>query len=242
LNNHNKEDAMGLKRSLETKNGAILTTIFLTVIVLLESIFPPWAPYFVAYAVLAIAIPLWLKTPRWDWKNVFREYWKATIVFFLALLVWEVAISNLLYEWLLTINGKGGDAFWSVGLAIDEVAQGAASKFGIEKDSALLLYGAFFLLWAPIGEEMFYRGYLQEILRRDERGCASLFVPAAFFGIRHATHFFFLWPEVSYGAALVWTIGAFVGGIIIALLYEGTRSIWPPVLVHFSVNLISFIP
>lgn len=231
---------MSLKRSLKTKNGAIFAATTLTTIVLLESIFPSWAPYFIVYAVLAIALPLWLKTPRWDWKNIFKEHWKATVVFLLALLVWEIAISNLLYEWILAVNGKGGDAFWSVSLAIDRVAQGAASKFGIDKGSALLLYGAFFLLWAPIGEEMFYRGYLQEVLRQDERGCASLIVPAAFFGLRHATHFFFLWPDVSYGAALVWALGAFVGGIIIALLYEGTRSIWPPILVHFSVNLISF--
>ena len=231
---------MSLKNFLTTKSGAIWAAIVLTVIVLLESLYPPWAPYFIVYAALAIAIPLWIKTPRFGSIKKLKEYWKAILIFFLVLLIWEVAASDWLYEAILKHLGLGQNPFWSITLAVDQIANAAAIKFGISKNSALLLYGGFFLLWAPIGEELFYRGYLQEILRRDEKGCGSFFIPAFFFGIRHATHFFFLWPSVSLGAALVWSISAFVSGLILSTLYEGTRSLWPAILLHFLVNLVAF--
>jgi membrane protease YdiL (CAAX protease family) len=63
-------------------------------------------------------------------------------------------------------------------------------------------------------------------------------VSAAFFGIRHATHLFFLWPNVPWIAAASWAAGAFVFGLFMSYLYEKTRSLYPLMLVHAGVNII----
>jgi membrane protease YdiL (CAAX protease family) len=70
---------------------------------------------------------------------------------------------------------------------------------------------------------------------------ASALVSAAFFGIRHATHFIFLYPHLPWIAAASWAASAFVFGLIMSWLYEKTRSLYPPMLVHAVINLIDLL-
>jgi membrane protease YdiL (CAAX protease family) len=222
--------------------GVIGIGIALTLIVLVESIFPPWAPYFIFYALLAILIPLILRTYQFgSFRAVLRTHWQLTLAIFAVAVIWDSGIATWLYERVLTGLGLSGDPFYSLGAALQALADAAARKFGITADAALMLYALFILFWAPVGEELFYRGYMQGILRQSRSFKVSALVSAAFFGIRHATHLFFLWPNVPLVAAGSWVLSAFVFGLLMSYLYEKTRSLYPPMLVHVGINLIGIM-
>lgn len=222
--------------------GVVIIGTALTLIVLAESILTPWAPYFIVYAILAIFIPLALKTyqfgPFWA---VLRAHWKLTLGIFVIAFIWDQGIATWLYERLLAGLGLGGNPFYSLNAAVEVQAQAAALKFGMTRDAALMLYAAFIVLWAPIGEELFYRGYMQGVLRRSRSFKASALISGVFFGIRHATHLFFLWPNVPLVAAGSWVVSAFVFGLLMSYLYEKTQSLYPPMLVHAAVNVLEIV-
>lgn len=222
--------------------GALTTAAVLTLTALAESYFPPWAPYFIVYAVLAILIPLALGSCAFgSFREAIGGHWKLILgVFALAVIV-DQGIAGWLYQRVLDVFGAGGDPYYSLDAALEKLADAAAGKFGISPDAALGLYALFILLWAPIGEELFYRGYLQGALRSAGSFRASAPVSAVFFGIRHATHFFFLYPDIPWVAAASWAASAFVFGLFMSYLYEKTRSLYPLILVHAGVNLLEIV-
>ncbi len=214
----------------------------LTLIVLAESILPPWAPYFIFYALFAIFIPLALQTYQFgSFWTVLRTNWQLVLGVFVAAVIWDEGIATWLYEHVLVGLGLSGNPFFSLNAALEVLADMAARKFGITSDAALMLYALFILIWAPVGEELFYRGYMQGALRRFRSFKVSALVSAVFFSIRHATHLFFLWPNVPWVAAGSWVLSAFVFGLLMSYLYEKTHSLYPPMLVHAGVNLIEII-
>jgi membrane protease YdiL (CAAX protease family) len=233
---------MQAKRWLRTVPGALAAASALTLIVLAESYYPSWAPYFIVYAVLAVLIPLALGTFAFgSFREAVGRQWKLVLgVFALALIV-DLGIAGWLYQGILERLGAGDDPFYSVDAALAALADGAALRFGISADAAMGLYALFVVIWAPVGEELFYRGYLQGVLRGRIGFRGSAFVSAAFFGIRHATHFLFLYPHYPWGAAAAWAAGAFVFGLFMSWLYEKTRSLYGPMLVHAGVNLVEII-
>lgn len=233
---------MKLKAWLLSCKGCIAAGMALTLIVLAESIFPPWAPYFIIYAFLAILIPLLLKTYSFGaFRNVMRSGWLLTLGVFAIALVVDQGVFTRLYEWVLAVLGLRGDVFFSLDAALTTVAAKAAGKFNITQDMAMTLYALFILIWAPIGEELFYRGYMQGTLRRCYSFNISALVSAAFFGIRHMTHLFFLWPDVPYIAACIWALSAFIFGLLMSWLYERTRSLYPVILSHAVINVIELV-
>ncbi len=230
---------MKLKAWLLSGTGVVVIATILTLIVLAESIFPPWAPYFIIYALLAIVIPLALKTYQFGsfWK-VLRSHWKLILGIFIVALAVDEGIFTLLYQRILDGFGVGGNAYYSLNAAVNVMTGAAAQKLNISQDAALMLYALFLVVWAPIGEELFYRGYMQGVLRKIGGFRMSALVSAAFFGLRHATHLFLLWPNVPWVAAASWVVGAFVFGLFMSYLYEKTRSLYPTMLVHAAVNIV----
>lgn len=229
---------MNLKEKLSTRTGIILTASGLTAVVLLESIFPPWAPYFIIYAVLAILVPILLKSFSFgSIRDVFRQHWKITLLIFLAGLAWDQGICTFLLEKILGLAGAADNPFYSLAAALTALSESASVKFGISPDDAMLIFGAFVILWAPAGEELFYRGYMQGLLKKTGGVKSAVFISAAFFGIRHMTHFFFLAPDIPWIASVTWALSAFVFGLLMSCLYEKTKSLWPPVIVHAAVNI-----
>jgi membrane protease YdiL (CAAX protease family) len=227
---------------LLSRTGVIGLSIGLTVLVLVESIFPPWAPYFILYALLAIAIPLVLRTYQFgSLGTVLQSHWRLILAVFALAAIWDQGVTVWLYERILAGFGLGGDPYYSFSAALTVLANAAALKFNVTPDEALMLYASFILVWAPVGEELFYRGYVQGVLRQSSGFSAAALVSAAFFGIRHVTHFFFLWPDVPLVAAANWVVCTFVFGLLMSYLYEKTRSLYPPMLIHLGVNLIGII-
>jgi membrane protease YdiL (CAAX protease family) len=230
---------MKLKTWFLSGTGVVVIATALTLIVLAESIFPPWAPYFIIYALLAIIIPLALKTYQFgSFRAVMQSHWKLILGIFLVALIVDQGIFTWLYQSILNGFGVGGNAYYSLNAAVEVMTGAAARKLNITQDAALILYALFLVVWAPIGEELFYRGYMQGVLRKFNSFKVSALVSSVFFGIRHATHLFFLWPNVPWVAAASWVASAFVFGLLMSYLYEKTRSLYPTMLVHAAVNII----
>jgi membrane protease YdiL (CAAX protease family) len=230
---------MRIRNWLLRPGGAVWLSVLLTAVVLIESKWTPWAPYFIVYAVLAIFFPLYLRTRRFgSFAGVFRRHWKFIAGVCLLALFFDQVIFTRLYQQVLDGFGVGGDAFYSLDAALNVMIAAVSAKFQISPDAAQLLYAFFILIWAPVGEELYYRGYLLGVLRRTNGFAVSSPVSAFFFAIRHATHLFFLWPAVPWAAMASWVAGAFVFGLLMNWLYEKTESLYPPMLVHAAVNLV----
>lgn len=76
---------------------------------------------------------------------------------------------------------------------------------------------------SPIYEEIFYRGFLYRFFRSRVGITYAILISSLIFTIAHIP---------TYNAMPV----NFFGGVIFALAYERTNSIWPPVFIHAITN------
>ncbi len=95
---------------------------------------------------------------------------------------------------------------------------------GVQGLSQALLAGG---LVAPFAEEAFFRGYLFAGLRQHFGRLAAYLLSAGLFALAHIL-------PTSYPPI-------FVLGLLFALLYEQTGSIWPAVIMHGSINALAFV-
>lgn len=231
-----------MKEWLRSEKRALWAAVVLTAIVAIESVYSPTAPFFILYGILAIALPLVVRDFRFGrLSEAFRGQWRAIAAVFAIALFSDVLFVGAIWDGIVQTAGHSGSAFWSLTAAIDALLGSSGARLGIGKDGAQALFAGYFILWAPIAEELFYRGYLSQSLRPRFGFKAAAMISAAFFGIRHATHFLVLLPAFPLIAALVWVVDAFVIGFAYAFLYEKTKSLWPPFLVHFTINLIGIV-
>lgn len=92
----------------------------------------------------------------------------------------------------------------------------------------------FNVLFAPIYEELVFRGWiLGQLARRRSSRCAIL-VSSLLFGILHLRNIYWLAPERLIGQ-MVYTGAVF--GPAAAWLTLKCRSLWPAVVVHYLNNL-----
>ena len=81
----------------------------------------------------------------------------------------------------------------------------------------------------PVFEEVMHRGIIYQQLKKGLPFPVAVLTQAIIFAVFH-----FNWLQGIY---------AFLGGIVLALLYEYTKSLWAPILMHMGWNATSlFIP
>jgi membrane protease YdiL (CAAX protease family) len=96
-----------------------------------------------------------------------------------------------------------------------------------QTSTAGLLVTAFLgSLIVPFAEELFFRGVLFKWLRQHTGVWASALISAAIFGLGHL----FLPAMVS----------AFVLGVVMAVAYEYSQSLWVPIFIHVVNNAVVF--
>ena len=216
----------------------VALAIVLTILVWLESFLAPWAPYFLFYAALAVAVPAWTRSYRFNGlKTVLRERWKWLLACLALTLAVDLGLS-LAYGLALEALGLAGDPYYDLGAALEALARVAASRFGITIEQAILIYALYVLIWAPVGEELFYRGYMYGELEERLGLPAAVGISTFFFGIRHATHFALLSP-FPLAAAFWWAFHAFCFGLVMVYAYRKVGSLYAPMLAHFIANLVS---
>ena len=83
------------------------------------------------------------------------------------------------------------------------------------------------LVVAPLAEEAFVRGCVYPLLRRRLPMAVSVVLSACFFALLHGN---------AVQAAVTVPLG-----LVLALVYEKTRSLWPCVLLHLGFNLVALV-
>ena len=84
------------------------------------------------------------------------------------------------------------------------------------------------LLLAPVGEELFFRGFLYGGLRGKMPVFWAALISGGLFGAVHPITGHTAWNLVPVLA---------LGGVTACLLYERTESLWPPIAFHFVMNV-----
>lgn len=82
----------------------------------------------------------------------------------------------------------------------------------------------FSALVAPVVEETLYRGVLYSPYRKRYGSTAAIIITSILFSVSH------------FGLSLLST---FIGGILLAILYEKTESLIAPIIAHVTYNLIN---
>jgi len=79
-------------------------------------------------------------------------------------------------------------------------------------------------LVTSVGEELLFRGAIQPF--------AGILLTSVLFGMLHMGH---------KGIVSAWSVWAFIAGYLLGWMYEETSSMWPPIIAHFGVNMISIL-
>jgi len=104
-------------------------------------------------------------------------------------------------------------------------------------------------LVAPAGEEFFFRGFLQTHLMQKVKGGKRFFkfylsyglmLTALIFGAFHLLDIFLL--NVTFAGVAINAMFALVFGLLIGYIYQETRSILTPVIMHSCLNGLSLLP
>jgi membrane protease YdiL (CAAX protease family) len=230
------------KKSLTTGKGIIIISLILSVLAFLESFLLPWAPYFFLYAIFALIIPLSLKTYRFGkFTKVFSSYWILIIFFWIALIFWDQLTSGSIAKIILTAISVEKDPYYSLPAFTEVILSTISSRMGISILTSEILFALFVVIWAPLGEELLYRGYIFGGLREKHGFFISALVSSVFFGLRHILPMFYLLPDLYWIPALNWGVLAFVFGMLSSFLYEKTGSLYPCMIGHVLVNIAGLL-
>ena len=228
-----------------TTIGVLVVSFALMVVAGLENGPAPWSPYYVVYAALATLLPLRWKTYRFGpLKAVPWWMWAAAPI--LAILLQAVAsiIVNIVYAQIVVKLGgpeRLDDPVVGVPAMFQAMYAAASMKLGIDIETVRVTYLAFLVGWAGFGEEVYFRGYVQGVLRERKGARYAILVAAALFAVRHYMQMGLLFPKYPVFAATAWVAMAFPVGIVLGIIYERTKSLWIPVVVHYLFNIVPFL-
>ncbi len=236
-------------RFQETTLGVFAVSFALMVIAGLESSVVPWAPFYVVYAVLATCFPIKFKTyffgpikpmPWWGWV----VFWVTCVIVAIVLQAFVGLLLNGVYAKIVVKMGgveRLEDPIIDVDAMFNALFAVAGERLNIAAETAGTMYLVFIALWAGIGEELYFRGYVQGTLRKHHSARYAIAVASVLFAVRHYTQVLLLLPKYPIFAASVWVLMAFSIGILLGFLYERTKSLWIPVVIHTLFNLIALI-
>ena len=110
-------------------------------------------------------------------------------------------------------------------------------KIGFDGASGKQLYYVFasLVILPPIAEEIMFRGFLFTSLRQKLRMRYAVILTSVLFGIAHL--------QFGNGAPLLWVaaLDTFTLSIVLCILREKTRSLWPSIMLHALKNGIAFL-
>ena len=142
-------------------------------------------------------------------------------------------------EWSLGLGGPPRSAIVQIatGVAIAVLLIGATDiALRLLVSSRRLYSGAFpwfelAIVFVPavVHEELLFRGYIYQKLRRSHRAGAILFTSVVF-ALLHAG---------NAGINAMAMVNLFLGGVLLAFAYEWRTSLWTPIGLHFAWNLMS---
>lgn len=211
-----------------------------TLLAILESAALPWAPFLILYAIL-LPLPACIAgTARFGpWGRAFSAHPAAVMALSLAILAWEIGLMGFLYEAVARRRARGSPVRVSAAAAMDALLQETARRRGLTLRAVRIWSAAYFLLWAPVAEEVFFWGFLFPVWRPAYGAVGAAALVAAWFAVRHGIHFLFLRGPYPWPAALAFMASAGGAAFGNGLLFEACGSLWPLIVLHLASNLIS---
>ena len=99
------------------------------------------------------------------------------------------------------------------------------------------------LLFSPIGEEIFFRGFLQEALTTKFPYQFAMFIDALFFALIHLFHHGIVRNQTGQLdfyplSGFIWVLLMFITAITFAVLKKKSGSVYPAILAHAVFNLV----
>ena len=182
---------------------------------------------YILAVVIVIGVPLWLWRRRTTATEMGASDWPA----WMDLLISVPAYVVYMIASAITI------AIVSTSLSGFELSSDQQLPFSQTMLGANWHYVMAFLtlvVFAPLAEELLFRGYLYGKLRKSAPIWLAVLVSGLAFGLAH------LWG--GPGSELQWLvmIDTMVLGVMLALLREYTGAVWAGVLVHALKNGIAF--
>ena len=123
--------------------------------------------------------------------------------------------ATALYAWLMTL--LGADIFVPPDVPKDIIFDGLGVIWTFEA----------LALWTPLTEEIFFRGFIMAGLAHRWGVSGAAIGSAAIFSLFH------LHPGVL--------LPIFFTGLLLAVLYRTTGSLWPPVIAHAGQNAVALV-
>lgn len=156
----------------------------------------------------------------WQSLGIYPFKWKRhflPVIFILAigLMPIRAIIGGILEE---AVSG----GYESLETRMDLFGAGMDTWYG----NVLLFVGIGIL--APIAEELFFRGLIYDWFRQRAPIWLSVLVSSVIFGFAHFD---------SVGVA----VSAFIMGIVLAVAYERTKSLWVSIGIHIVTNSIAYL-
>jgi membrane protease YdiL (CAAX protease family) len=228
-----------------TTLGVMAVSFALMVLAGLENRPAPWAPFYVLYAAAATLLPLKWKTYRFGPLREVRWWmWAACPVIAILMQALATVLVNMVYARIVVAIGgpeRLSSPVIGVGAMFDAMFQAASPRLHLSADTVRVAYLGFVVAWAGLGEELYFRGYVQGVLRRHHSARYAITVATVLFAVRHYMQMLLLLPKYPIFAASAWCLMAIPLGIVLGILYEKTRSLWTPVLIHYLFNIVPFL-
>lgn len=188
-----------------------------------KSWLPPSAFPFVYYGLAIGTQAVFLLLPiatrdqggfrRLSWPPVGRYFWEALLAVGVLVLI---VIAMWLAEFALRVFSPG-----------QTMEPEAYSRLAQQPNLAFVVpFLIYSFTLAPLGEELFFRGFLHNALRAQMPFAAAVILQAGLFGFMHPY-------------SLAHSICAALGGVVLTLLYEWRRTLLTPILVHMGVNFVA---
>jgi membrane protease YdiL (CAAX protease family) len=221
---------------LRSMSAVWAVAVSMTALALVEHTWAPWRPFYVVYAAICVAIPLYAGTARLQWPKLRVWAWIGVLALSFALQLLAGVWLGSVWPAIVSAIGSDPDAT-SILVVLPSAIARHVDAWGIPPGDLVLRYVVFITIWAGVGEELLYRGYVHEVLRERSGFWSAALVSSAWFAIRHAVQLVG-GPEYPWLAATSWVLFGFGLGLVWAWLYERTRSLWPPIIVHTLFNAI----
>ncbi len=114
------------------------------------------------------------------------------------------------------------------GLVFNPPQEELPKELGAEEGVGLAIAtGILLIVVAPVAEEIFFRGFLYQAFRNSFGVWPGAILSGLVFGVIHFE--FFKLVQLA------------ILGVILALLFERTQSLWPPIMLHAINNTLAFI-
>lgn len=120
--------------------------------------------------------------------------------------------------------------------AIRDPSRERTLTFAVDHTAAEWATIAVTMIWAPIFEEILFRGYVFQALRGHMAWLGAAVISGALFAAGHWPGWIYL--QGLHSGLVMQTVSITILGIVLAAVFEHGQSLWPCIILHTLNNLL----